>query len=44
MMVRKATDEDVGALAALAAELWPGHEPEALADEFSGLVNIRKDL
>ena len=41
MTVRKATDEDVGTLAALAARLWPGHETAALADEFAGLVNSR---
>ena len=39
MTVRKATDEDIGTLAALAAQLWPGHETGALADEFAGLVN-----
>ena len=39
MAVRKATDEDISSLAALAAQLWPGHETEALADEFAGLVN-----
>ena len=39
LTVRKATDEDIGSLAALAAQLWPGHETEALADEFAGLVS-----
>ena len=39
LTVRKATEEDTGALAALAAQLWPGHETEALADEFASLIS-----
>ena len=39
MTIRKATDEDVGTLAALAVKLWPGHETAELAGEFAGLVN-----
>ena len=39
MMVRKATVEDIGTLAVLAAKLWPGHETKELADGFAGLVN-----
>ena len=39
MTVRKATDEDIETLAALAVQLWPGHKTEALADEFASLVS-----
>ncbi len=39
MTIRKATDEDVGMLAALAVKLWPGHETAELAGEFAELVN-----
>lgn len=38
MTVRKATVEDIGTLAALAAKLWPGHRPEELAEDFAGLA------
>ena len=37
LTVRKATEEDTGALAALAVQLWPGHETAALAEEFAVL-------
>ena len=39
MTIHKATKKDAGALAALAAKLWPGHRPEELAEDFADLAD-----
>ena len=39
MTVSRATNKDIGVLAALAAKLWPGHRPEELAEDFAGLAD-----
>ena len=38
-MVRKANQQDLPALAGLAARLWPGHTPQQLAAEFAGTMS-----
>ncbi len=37
-MIREAKNEDLAALAGLAASLWPHHAPDELAREFSGML------
>ena len=37
-MIRKAEEKDLGAAAALAALLWPEHEPEKLLPEYRALL------
>ena len=37
-MIKRAQKQDAEALAALAAQLWPGHDPAELAEEFRALA------
>ena len=37
-MIQKASVSDAAAAAELALKLWPGHTPEELREEFSGLL------
>ena len=37
-MIKRAQKEDAEALAALAAQLWPGHDPAGLAEEYRALT------
>ncbi len=41
-MIRKAEKKDLGSAAALAALLWPEHEPEELLPEFRALLKSGK--
>ena len=40
-MIRRAGIQDAGTLAALAMQMWKGHDPEELAEEFGAL--LKKD-